>query len=263
MPFTIDLTGKRAVVTGVTSGIGLGIARNLARAGCNVAGCGSRPSNSEGARKFLSTVQDEGTEGYYFQHNLMNTEAPRAFIKEVLDAMEGIDILVSNAGRNVFKGVETCSDSDWNECMELDLASHWRLSKAACQNLRKNKGSIIIISSNHSQNTMPGCFPYNVAKAGLSALVHSLAIEWGPDIRAVGIEPGFIDTEGNDKWFDSFPDPEEERCRTEALHPVGRLGSVDEIGSLVVFLASPHSGFITGTSILVDGGRHALMQHDQ
>lgn len=121
-------------------------------------------------------------------------------------------------------------------------------------------GAIVIIGSNHSQNTIPGCFPYNVAKAGLLGLVQSLAIEWGPEVRAVGVAPGFIDTPGNDTWFETFPCAATERKRTEESHPVGRIGSVDEIGALCAFLASDFGGFISGTTLLVDGGRGALMQ---
>jgi NAD(P)-dependent dehydrogenase (short-subunit alcohol dehydrogenase family) len=174
----------------------------------------------------------------------------------------GLDIIVSNAGRNIFKSAAKCTEADWEECLNLDLASHWRLARAARQHLAAAKGTgvIIVIGSNHAWNTISGCFPYNVAKAGLLGLVQSLAIEWGPKIRAVGIAPGFIDTAGNDTWFQSFPDPAAERARTEKLHPVGRIGSVDEIGALCAFLASDHGGFISGTTLLVDGGRSALMQ---
>ena len=72
--------------------------------------------------------------------------------------------------------------------------------------------------------------------------------------------PGFIDTPGNQTWFDSFPDPAAERARTEARHPVGRIGTPEEVGNLCAFLASPLSGFITGNTLLMDGGRSALMQ---
>ncbi|MEM8737062.1 MAG: SDR family oxidoreductase [Planctomycetota bacterium] len=94
----------------------------------------------------------------------------------------------------------------------------------------------------------------------MNALVQSLAIEWGPRVRAVGIAPGFIDTPGNDAWFDSFPDPAVERRRTEAMRPVGRLGDVDQIGSVCAFLASDFAAFISGNTLRVDGGRSALMQ---
>jgi NAD(P)-dependent dehydrogenase (short-subunit alcohol dehydrogenase family) len=119
---------------------------------------------------------------------------------------------------------------------------------------------VIVISSNHAYATLPNCFPYNVAKAGVTALVQSLALEWGPSIRAVGIAPGFINTAAGDAWFASFPDAAAERLRTAALHPVGRIGEPEEIGALCAFLATPWAGFISGTTLLVDGGRSALLQ---
>lgn len=267
---TIELDQQRAFVSGVTSGIGAGIAARLAQAGCDVAGCGRSPADSEGARRFVESVEQHGRRPHYFAGDLADPAEPLRLIREAAEFLGGMDLLVSNAGRNVFRGAAACSEADWDECMNLDLAAHWRLARAARPWLAGEKGErgrkaaqpgvIIIIGSNHGWNTIPGCFPYNVAKAGLLGLVQSLAIEWGPVIRTVGLAPGFIDTPGNQTWFDSFPDPSAERLRTERLHPVGRLGSVGEIGSLCAFLASEHAGFISGTTLCVDGGRSALMQ---
>ena len=100
----------------------------------------------------------------------------------------------------------------------------------------------------------------NVTKTAITGLVRSLTIEWGPKIRTVGVAPGFIDTAGNDTWFNSFPDAMAERQRTINLHPVKKIGTVEEVGALCVYLASPMAGFISGTTILMDGGRSALMQ---
>lgn len=257
----IDLSNQRVVVTGVTSGIGAAIAKVLAQAGCDVAGCGRSPVDSEGARAFLESVEALGRKTVYCQADLSEKSAPSAFIQEAAEALGGIDLLVSNAGRNIFEGAKGCSEEAWDECMNLDLAAHWRLAQAARPFLEKAEpGVILIIGSNHAWNSIPGCFPYNVAKAGLLGMVQSLAIEWGPQIRTVGIAPGFVDTAGNQKWFDSFPDPAAERARTEAMHPVGRIGSVEEMGQLCAFLASPMADFISGTTLCVDGGRSALMQ---
>lgn len=261
MSLAIDLNNRRALVTGVTSGIGAGIAAKLAEAGCDVAGCGRSQAESHGAKQFLASVQRHGRRGFYFPGDVSRRDEPARLVAEAAGALGGLDILISNAGRNVFKGAATCRDEDWDECMELDLASHWRMAREARPHLEVSAaGVIIVISSNHARATISGCFPYNVAKAGLTGLVQSLAIEWGPRIRTVGIEPGFIDTTGNQTWFDSFPDPAVERARTEKLHPVGRLGTVEEIGALCAFLAGSHAGFISGTTILTDGGRSALMQ---
>lgn len=261
MPLQIDLSGKRAIVTGVSSGIGLGISRILARADCAVAGCGSRPADSDGAKEFLDIVEKEGQVGRYFQVDLTTKKGPGEFVRDAAEWMGGVDIVISNAGQNVFEGVEACSEDAWDKCMNLDLASHWRLAKAAKPFLdQASPGVVVLIGSNHGWSTIPGCFPYNVAKAGLFGLVQSLAIEWGPKVRSVGIAPGFIDTAGGDAWFNSFPDPVSERARTDAMHPVGRIGSVDEIGALCAYLSSDYAGFISGTTLLVDGGRGALMQ---
>ena len=261
MSLGIELTGKKAAVSGVTSGIGAGIARKLAEAGCDVAGCGRSGPESEGARAFLASVRECGRSAWYGAADLGDRAAPAQWIASAADALGGLDLLVSNAGRNIFKGADGATEADWDECMELDLAAHWRLAREARSHLDAGDGGVIlIIGSNHAWNTIPGCFPYNVAKAGLLGLVQSLAIEWAPRIRTVGIAPGFVDTVGNQNWFASFPDPEAERARTEALHPVGRIGSVEEIGALCAFLASPWSGFISGTTLLADGGRSALMQ---
>lgn len=261
MSIEINLTGKRAFVSGVSSGIGAAIARTLAQAGCDVAGCARSPATSEGARAFVDAVSAADRKAVYLKGDVSKKSIPKELIQKATKAMGGLDILISNAGRNVFEGAKDCSEAAWDECMNLDLAAHWRLAQAALPFLAKaNVGVIIIIGSNHGWNTIPGCFPYNVAKAGLLGMVQSLAIEWGPQVRTVGLAPGFIETLGNEPWFESFPDPDAERSRTKQMHPVGRMGNVDEIGQLCSFLCSPMAGFISGTTLCVDGGRSALMQ---
>lgn len=262
MALSIDLSGKKAFVSGATRGIGLGVARALALAGCDVAGCGLSAEDSDVVHAFKQEVESQGQKAFYFQGQLADPQIPSHLMRRVADKLGSLDILISNAGRNVFEGAEFCSNEAWDECINLDLASHWRMAKAALPMLRAggDPGVIVVMGSNHAFNTIKGCFPYNVAKAGLLGLVQSIAIEWGPDIRCVGLAPGFIDTPGGDVWFNSFDNPDAERARTEASHPVGRIGSVDEIGALCSFLASSHAAFISGTTLVVDGGRSALMQ---
>jgi len=109
---------------------------------------------------------------------------------------------------------------------------------------------------------MPGCAPYNISKRALLSLVQSLTIEWGPEIRTVGIAPGFIDTDGNQVWFDSHADGKAARDKTIRKHPVGRIGRAEEVGDLCLFLSSDKAGFIAGTTIVMDGGRSAIMQDE-
>lgn len=261
MPLSIDLTARKALVTGVTSGIGAAIATAMARAGCDVAGCALEPPDAPSASEFLKNVNSDRRRGFYHRVDLSSADGAARWVTEAANVLGGIDIVVSNAGQNIFRGASQCSEEDWSKCINLDLASHWRLAKAAYPHLTKSANAVVILmSSTHAGRTLPGCFPYNVAKAGVNAMVQSLAIEWGPRIRAIGVAPGFIDTPGNDAWFNSFPDPAAERAKTESLHPIGRLGRPNEIAALCSFLATDLCGFITGTTLLIDGGRSALLQ---
>ncbi len=261
MSLQIDLRGKRALVSGVSSGIGAGVAQILAQAGCDISGCGLEGIDAIGAQQFIASVEKEGAKAEYLSIDLTNSGEIERWVETAVSTLGGIDILISNAGRNVFEGIETCSDAAWEACLNLNLASHWRLAKSAYPYLKQSEsGVIIVMSSNHAFNTIPGCYPYNVAKAGLVAMVQSLAIEWGPHVRAVGIAPGFIDTSAGRDWFNTFADPTAELAKTKTRHPVNKLGSVAEIGALCAFLASNWGGFISGTTILADGGRSALMQ---
>lgn len=262
MAFCIDFTGSVVLVTGVSSGIGLGTALQFARAGAKVAGCSRHKADSPCVKAFLDGVEAEGGEACYVQADVTSPADLERLVLSVIERFGRIDVLVSNAGMNVFEGADNCGEDSWQYNMNLNLASHWRLAKLCKPYLeRSSEGVVIIMTSNHAYCTINGCFPYNVAKSALLALVQSLAIEWGPSVRCVGVAPGFIDTPGNDTWFNSFPDPAAERLRTENLHPVGRIGTVEEVGQLCVFLASSMARFISGTTVLMDGGRSALMQN--
>ena len=261
MPLQIDLRGKRALVTGVSGGVGAGVSSVLARAGCAVAGTGLSPMNHAGAQEFITAVEAEGQRACYLPGDAAQPETPARWVEEAVAALGGLDLVVSNAGRNAFLGATDCTDEQWRHNLDLNLASHWRLAKAARPHLAKAApGVFLVMTSNHAYATIKGCFPYNVAKTGLTGLVRALAIEWGKTIRVVGIAPGFIDTPGNQLWFDSFPDPAAERARTMAFHPAGRIGTAEEVGALCAYLASPWAGFITGNTIVMDGGRSAVLQ---
>lgn len=254
--FQIDLTGKTVLITGASSGIGLGIAKMFAKAGANVSGCGLEKDDGG----FIKSVEVHGMKALYSVCDVTKQENLQMLVQNTIKTFGGIDILISNAGSNIFEGLENCDDEHWQQNIDLNLASHWRLAKLCKPYLEKDNGVIIIMTSNHAYSSIPGCFPYNIAKTALTGLVRSLAIEWGPAIRTLGIAPGFIDTPGNQKWFNSFPEPQKERTRTIDLHPVKKLGTTEDIGAWCVFLASSYAAFASGTTYLIDGGRNALMQ---
>jgi NAD(P)-dependent dehydrogenase (short-subunit alcohol dehydrogenase family) len=262
MALEINLENKVVLITGVTSGIGAAIAAVFAKAGAHVAGCGRHEALSQEAVRFVNYVNDLEQEALYLQTDVTVIDDLQKLVQQTISKFGRIDILITNAGANVFEGAENCSEEAWIKNHELNLASHWRLAKLGKPYLEKNNGVIIIMTSNHAYSTIPGCFPYNVTKTALTGLVRSLCTEWGPSIRTVGIAPGFIDTPSNQNWFDSFPNAAKERQRTIDLHPVKKIGSPEEVGAWCVFLASEYASFASGVTYLLDGGRSALMQDE-
>lgn len=261
MSFVIDLKDKVVLVTGVSSGIGQGTAIEFAKAGAHISGCARKQEEDEHIEAYKRRVESENVQALYTQADVTKPEDLKRLVEKTIHHFGRLDILVSSAGCNVFEGAEDCSEAMWQHNLDLNLASHWRLAKLCKPFLEKSgAGVILLMTSNHAYSTIPGCFPYNVTKTAITGLVRSLAVEWGPAIRTVGVAPGFIDTSGNDQWFHSFPDAEKERKRTINLHPVKCIGKADEVGALCVFLASSKASFISGSTVLMDGGRSALMQ---
>lgn len=261
MPLLINLTNRRALVTGVSSGIGAGIALALAQSGANVAGCALEPPDASGPQAFVAQAAALGRRAVYTQADVADATQARSFVDWAAGELGGLDYIISNAGRNIFAGAEGCDETTWQANMDLNLAAHWRVAQAARPHLlQADQPVIVLIASNHAWRTTPGAFPYNVAKAGMTALVQSLTLEWGPQIRTVGVAPGFINTPLADGWFDMFPDPAAKRASIEGIHPVGRLGTPADIGAFCAFLCSPLAGYIAGATLLIDGGRSAVMQ---
>lgn len=256
MALTIDLKGKIALVTSVTSGIGLGIAKMMAKAGCTVIGCAEQSETSDVAQRFLAEMGSFEAHSDYFKADMVVTEDIDGLVSDITGDYGRLDILVSNAGQNVFTGLENSTEKDWQFNLDLNLSAHWRLAKRCKSLLDGNNGVIIVMASSHAS----GCAPYKIAKTALTGLVKSLARESGPGIRTIGIAPGFIDTSGNQQWFNSFIRTEEERQRTIDLHPVKKLGTIEEIGGWCVFLSSKYAGFASGTTYLIDGGRNAVLR---
>lgn len=263
MGLSIDLKGKTVMVTGVSSGIGRGVATMLSKAGAIVSGCDIKKENSEEVTSLKEEIEKNESEFIYTEADVTSEKDLNNFITKTINVTGKIDVLISNAGLNMFYGSLNCSDEEWDDNINLNLKSHWMISKLCHKHLSKSDdGVIIIMASNHAIASMPGCFPYNVAKTALTGLVKSLAIEWGPSIRTIGLAPGFIDTKGNDLWFDTYEDPIQARKDTIKKHPVAKLGTPEDIGAFCCFLASPLSTFSSGTTYVIDGGRSALLQDE-
>jgi len=260
MSLELNFKGKVVLITGVTSGIGAAIAAMFAQAGAAVAGCGKHAGGSPESEQFIASVTSRYAKALYVQADVTKSDQLKNLVERTIETFKKIDVLVSNAGANIFEGAADCTEERWSYNAELNLSSHWRLATICKPWLEKQKGVIILMTSNHAYATIPGCFPYNVTKTALTGLVRSLSVEWGPAVRTVGIAPGFIETKASAEWFNSFSDAGAERQRTISLHPVKRLGTPAEVGAWCVFLASDYAGFASGTTYLLDGGRSAVMQ---
>lgn len=240
----IDLTGKTAVVTGSTRGIGRAVAQALADSGARVAIVGR---DREKAAAIAAEV-GHGAEG--FACDVADTAAVAALIAEVEKAFGGIDILVNNAGLTRDNLVMRLSDEDWDTVMNANLRGAFAAIRAAARGMmKKRSGRIINMASVVGLNGNKGQSNYAASKAGLIALTKSVAKELGSrNILVNAIAPGFIETEMTDAMTP------EARAALNGLIPLSRLGKPEDIASMVVFLASDHASYITGQVLVVDGG---------
>ncbi|MFK4809928.1 SDR family oxidoreductase [Devosia sp. ZW T5_3] len=248
------LNGKIAIITGAGRGIGAAIAEAFVREGA-IAVIAER-DNATGT----ATAERLGENAFFIETDVTDQASVDAAIGMVRERFDRIDVLVNNAGINVFHEPLQTSDAEWQRCMAVDLEGVWRMCRAALPAmLERNAGSIVNIASSHSSTIIPGTFPYPVAKHGLLGLTRALGIEYAArNIRVNAIAPGYIETELALDYWNTFPDPAAERQRTYDLHPPKRIGKPEEVAMTAVFLASDEAPFINATSIAIDGGRSVL-----
>jgi len=240
------LSGKVALVTGAASGIGAATARLFAREGATVVGLDKQPATDDGVQHRTADITDAG--------------AVDAAVQAVIAAHGRIDVLVNNAGADVFSDPLTLSDEDWERCLSLNLKGAWHLCRAVLPAMQaQGAGSIVNIASVHGHKIIAGCFPYPVAKHGLVGLTRALGIEYAANgIRVNSISPGLILVPRIEAWFAREPGAREKQA---ALLPPKRIGMPEEVAYTALFLASDEARFINATDITIDGGR-SQVYHD-
>jgi NAD(P)-dependent dehydrogenase (short-subunit alcohol dehydrogenase family) len=256
------LEGKVAIVTGSTMGIGAAIVRRFVAEGARVV-VNSHRDDEPAARFRAELAAIPGADTMFALADVADRDAVRALARAVLERHGRIDVLVNNAGMNVFADPLELSQDDWQRCLSVDLEGAWNATRAVLPAmLEQGAGSIVNIASVHGHKVIPGCFPYPVAKHALVGMTRALGVEYAArGIRVNSISPGLIMTEGIRAWLDSHPDPDAERRRQEALLPCRRIGEPDEVACTALFLASDEARYINATDILIDGGR-SQMYHE-
>ena len=240
-----DLTGKRALVTGASGGIGREIAKALAASGARVALSGTRVGALEETRDLLG-----GGDHPILPTNLSDLDAVDKLIPSAEAALGGVDILVNNAGitrDNLFMRMK---DEEWDEVLAVNLTSAFHLTRAVLRGMMKQRfGRIIGITSVVGVVGNPGQGNYAASKAGLIGMSKALAYEVASrNITVNTVAPGFIGSAMTDELNDK------QRESILGKVPAGRLGAADEVAAAVVFLASNEAGYITGHTLNVNGG---------
>jgi 3-oxoacyl-[acyl-carrier protein] reductase len=244
----IDLTGKSALVTGGSRGIGKAIGLRLARQGADVAF--SYRGNADAAKATADEIESIGTKALSIQGDVKDPESAEAVVKAVLDAFGKLDILVNNAGITRDDLIMRMSAEAWREVLETNLFGAFWMTKAVTRPMLKARaGRIVNITSVSGQAGQMGQANYSSAKAGLIGLTKATARELASrGITVNAVAPGFVLTELTQNL------PEALQNELIARTPLGRFGTVEEIADAVAFLVSDEARYITGQVLAVDGG---------
>jgi len=242
-----ELQGKTALVTGGNGGIGLGMAKGLARAGAAVAIAG------RDEKKNAAAVKELGAGAISIKVDLKDEKACRAAVDRAADKLGRLDILVNNAGVNVRKQPQEYTLEEWRLVLDTNLTSAFVATQAAYPHFKRaGRGKVVNIGSMMSIFGASFVAPYGASKGGIVQLTRALACAWAKDnIQVNAVLPGWIDTALTRRAREDVPGLHD---RVLARTPAGRWGTPDDLAGIAVFLASGASDFVTGVAIPVDGG---------
>lgn len=244
----MEFKNKRALVTGASSGIGKAIALRLAQQGANVAAVARR----------LEAMQELKSAGnvYPISADLREADERNRSWNEAKKALGGLDILVHAAGIIGNGTIENTTMDQWDTMMNINVTAVFHLTQLAVSTLIETKGNIVILSSVAGTRSFPGVLAYAVSKAAVDQFTRCTALELAPHgVRVNAVNPGVVVTglhrSGgmNEEQYQGFLE------RSKTTHPLGRVGTADEVAELVLFLASDRASWITGGTYGIDGGR--------
>ena len=244
-----QLDGKIALVTGASRGIGKAIATQLAQQGATVIGTATSENGAQAISDYLSEFGGKG-----FALNVTDKESVDTTIKAINEAHGGIDILVNNAGITRDNLLMRMSDDQWQSVIDINMTATMKLCKSVLRGMMKARwGRIINISSVVGATGNPGQANYAASKAGMVGMSKSLAYEVASrGITVNAIAPGFITTAMTEKLND------DQKAKIMEQIPAGRMGNATEIATAALYLASEEAGYITGTTMHINGGMAML-----
>ncbi len=247
-----SLAGKVAIITGSSRGIGRAIAERMAEHGARVVISSRKPEPCAAVCDAINATHGEGS-AISIPANISSKDELKHLVDETTRQLGRVDIVVCNAASNPYYGpLGGIEDDQFRKILENNvIANHWLINFAVPQMIERKEGSIIIVSSIGGLRGSPVIGAYNVSKAADFQLARNLAVEYGPhNVRVNCIAPGLVRTDFARALWE---DPETLRRRTENT-PLRRIGEPDEIAGAAVFLASPAGAFMTGQSLVIDGG---------
>jgi NAD(P)-dependent dehydrogenase (short-subunit alcohol dehydrogenase family) len=249
----MSLNEKVVIVTGAGSGIGRGTAKLLASEGAKVV---IAEINEAGGLNTLDEIRSAGGAAQFIRTDVADESSVQRMVEEAVAVFGSIYGLVNNAGIDFSAELSAMQAAEWDRVLSVNLRSVFLCSRAALPHMRRNgRGSIVNIASVHANFGFEGYAAYDASKGGIVALTRTTALENGPfQIRANSICPGYIDTPMSEAWLAAQPDPERIERETREWHPLRRRGVPLDIARAVKFLLSDEAEWITGISLIVDGG---------
>lgn len=246
-----DISGRVALVTGSSRGIGFALARGLLEAGCTVV------LNGRDAAQLEKAAEELGGEVHTAAFDVTDGAAVAAGIADIEERVGPLDILVNNAGMQLRAPLLEFTDADWHRILNTNLTSAFLVGREAARGMvARGHGKIVNICSLQSEVVRPGIAPYAATKGALKMLTKGMCADWGPSgVQVNGLGPGYIETELTqplvaDEEFSSWV-----RRRT----PAGRWGRTEDLVGGVLFLASPAADFVSGQILYVDGGMTSVL----